>query len=88
MDTEKFLRKYFGLKGNFYTDEFQAVVDNWSDETYNAWLKKHANEDEMRLRYTDEAWALWDKALQMADDLAEAGYDLREVLVQFLCDNC
>lgn len=86
MNTEQFLRKYFGLKGPFYTEEYQKVLDNWSDDAYEKWCKAHPD-DELRPMYTGEAWHLWDKALRMSDDLAAEGYDFRGTLAQFLCDN-
>ena len=86
MNTEQFLRKYFGLKGPFHSEEYQKVLDNWSDEAYDRWCRMHPD-DEIRPMYTGEAWRLWDKVLRMADELAEEGYDIRGEIAQFLCDN-
>ena len=76
MTTEDLLRKYFGLKGEFYTKEYReacSIVD--PVERRNALDDIADNDDgECRLTFTREAWDAWGRALDMLDDLCGAGY--------------
>ena len=76
---EWFLRRNFGLKGEYYSPEFQAVVDriesaNTEEEREaiaDAWYA--APDWEPSKNYSKEAWDAWQRALNMVDDLVKMG---------------
>ena len=76
---EWFLRRNFGLKGAFYSPEFQAVVDkieNTEDKEEREALSEawHSAPDwEVSKEYTPEAWEAWQRAINMVEDLVKMG---------------
>ena len=72
MTTEEFLRKYFGLKGEFYTKEWKELLANGSKEEQFAYLDDET--PDCKKQFTREAWEAWGKALDMFDDLEREGY--------------
>lgn len=75
-DTEEFLRKHFGLKGEFYSEEYKEYckahendpLETFSDEWYDT------HEDPIEPMYTREANEAWYKASALIRDLEEMGY--------------
>lgn len=61
MNTENFLRKWFGLKGPFLTKAFRKSLRNGTDLEYDGQI------------YTDEAFHCWDMAIDLVDDLVALG---------------
>lgn len=79
MDTEQFLRKYFGLVGEFYTDEFRRYIA--TDPEYNNF------EGEI---WTKETQKAWERAIDMAEDLERMGAIDNETkwnIIHTFCDN-
>lgn len=76
---EWFLRRNFGLKGAYYSAEFQAVVDkieNANTEEEREALSGEwydAPDWEPSKNYSPEAWEAWERALNMVDDLVTMG---------------
>lgn len=71
---EWFLRRNFGLKGQYYSDEFEAVIKREMEGDDNALDEWYENEEhEPKDDYTEEAWDAWSRALQMVDDLVAMG---------------
>lgn len=76
---EWFLRRNFGLKGEFYSDEFRAVVEKIEnantkeegDAIADKWYD--APDWEPSKNYSPEAWDAWQRALNMVDDLVKMG---------------
>lgn len=76
---EWFLRRNFGLKGAYYSAEFQAVVDkienaNTEEEREaisGEWYD--APDWEPSKDYSPEAWDAWRRARNMVDDLVKMG---------------
>lgn len=76
---EWFLRRNFGLVGQYYSQEFLAVIDKASsknstdeeNEVYNEWYD--APDWEPSKNYSKEAWDAWQRALEMVDDLVAMG---------------
>lgn len=70
---EDFLRRNFGLKGEYFSPEYKAAValedDDERDAAFEAILDKNGPEG----YYTKEAWAAWERALNMVDDLVSMG---------------
>jgi hypothetical protein len=72
-DLEWFLRRNFGLIGEYhsqeYKDAFTLSDEDARSEAYDAILEAKGPEG----YYTKEAWAAWGKALQVIDDLVAMG---------------
>ena len=70
---EWFLRRNFGLKGEYFSAEYKKANaiedDDERMEAYDAILEK----DGLAGYYTEEAWEAWQKALNMVDDLVAMG---------------
>ena len=70
---EWFLRRNFGLVGEYYSQEYKNALaiayEKERDNAFNAILEKSGPEG----YYTKEAWAAWEKALSMVDDLVAMG---------------
>lgn len=70
---EWFLRRNFGLTGEFYSPAYkkaESITDE--DERYAA-FDAILDEKGPEGYYTKEAWDAWDRALKMVDDLVEMG---------------
>lgn len=70
---EWFLRRNFGLKGEYFSDAYKkamAITDEEErDKAFDAILEAKGPEG----YYTPEAWDAWSKALAMVDDLVSMG---------------
>ena len=89
-DLEWFLRRNFGLKGEFFSNEFKkarAIPDQEeSDEAIYAILEKKGPEG----LYTKAAWNKWQQALDLVADLEEVGAiseDVGHDIARWFCDN-
>lgn len=76
---EWFLRRNFGLKGAYYSAEFEAVLakiekaktEKARDAIADKWYD--APDWEPAKNYSPEAMEAWDRALKMVDDLVTMG---------------
>lgn len=76
---EWFLRRNFGLKGQYYSDAFEAVIakamaakdDDEDNEIWDSWFC--APDYEPSMDHTKEAWDAWTRAYEMVGDLVEMG---------------
>ena len=66
---EWFLRRNFGLKGDYYTDEYKQFIANGG--TAEEFVDKWFDDDYCVHMYTKEALDAWDRANNMVDDLVE-----------------
>lgn len=89
-DFEALLRKHFGLKGEYHTQEWKdasAIVDEKErDEAFSAILDKNGLDG----YFTKEAWDAWERALDFLKDLEEAGIinsDIYNHISERFCDN-
>lgn len=85
MDLEAFLRRHFGLKGEFYSDEFERAKKA-GDGAIMAILEEKGPAG----LYSEEAWAAWEKAIALVDDLEAAGViseDAAAGVRCWFCDN-
>lgn len=80
MNAEQFLRKYFGLVGEYYTEEWKRMLAIKDEDERNAVMESLMFLDNGELdpnctrEFTREAWAAWGKALDMFNDLFSEGY--------------
>lgn len=69
---EWFLRRNFGLKGEYFSQAYkdaEAITDEEErDEAFGAILENGVDQC-----FTEEAWEAWSKALSMLDDLVAMG---------------
>lgn len=71
---EWFLRRNFGLVGQYYSDEFEAVIkreQEGDDKAFNEFFEAH--EDDPTAEFTKEAWEAWNRAYEMVNDLVGMG---------------
>ena len=76
MNAEQFLRKYFGLKGEYYTEEWKAMLSIKDEKERDAVMDDILNNDtiECHRQFTREAWDAWSRALEMFSELEKEGY--------------
>lgn len=71
---EWFLRRNFGLVGQYYSNEFEAVIEREQEGDEKAFDKFYeAHEDDPSAEFTKEAWDAWHRAYEMVNDLMEMG---------------
>ena len=76
---EWFLRRNFGLTGNYYSAEFEAVLakiekaktEKARDAIADKWYD--SPDWEPSKNYSPEAWDAWQRALNMVEDLVKMG---------------
>ena len=70
---EDFLRRNFGLKGEYFSSEYKAAMEITDlverNVAFGAIFEKNGPEG----YYTKEAWDAWQRALNMVDDLVSMG---------------
>lgn len=76
MNAEQFLRKHFGLVGEYYTEEWKRMLAITDKEEREAVMDSILLEDsfDCKRQFTREAWEAWGKALEMFDDIEREGY--------------
>lgn len=76
MDAEQFLRKHFGLKGEYYTKEFKEILAIKDEKERESAMDDFLDDEttDCQKQFTREAWAAWGQALEMFSDLEKEGY--------------
>ena len=76
-DFEKFLQDHFGLVGPLRSELDVANPEVWA-------------EHDLEEFYTKEAWAAWERAIKLFEDMARIGLISEEVslnIIHSFCDN-
>ena len=75
MDAEQFLRKHFGLTGEYYTEAFKEIQAIKDEKERESAMDDFLDDEtaDCQKQFTREAWAAWGKALEMFSDLEKEG---------------
>ena len=89
-DFEALLRKHFGLKGEYHTQEWKDASAIADDEERNKAFFSILDENGLVGYLTKEAWEAWERALDFLQDLEDAGIinsDIYSHIAHRFCDN-